>query len=190
LKFLSVPSVEATYRRGARFEDDMSLAAKTLREGGAHVVLCSGAYRGCAAFIRPARDLGWNVPIFDLSFVGSEALLGLLTEHGRKTGRDCTRAIINSQVVPSYDDLTPESRRTGTHSRSNWRTDALFCRLQPPIEWKRGQMAKPNYAFAKRQRDIAKKQKREEKRLRKTGTTANQPQGVELPATGGNKTVP
>ena len=27
-------------------------------------------------------------------------------EHGRKTGHDYTRAIINSQVVPSYDDLT------------------------------------------------------------------------------------
>ena len=30
-------------------------------------------------------------------------------------------------------------------------------------------MAKPNYAFAKRQRDLAKKQKKEEKKLRKTG---------------------
>ena len=29
-------------------------------------------------------------------------------------------------------------------------------------------MAKPNYAFAKRQRDLAKKAKKEEKRLRKT----------------------
>lgn len=29
-------------------------------------------------------------------------------------------------------------------------------------------MAKPNYSFAKRQRDLAKKQKKEEKRLRKT----------------------
>jgi len=28
-------------------------------------------------------------------------------------------------------------------------------------------MAKPNYAFAKRQRDLARKQKKEEKRLRK-----------------------
>jgi len=28
-------------------------------------------------------------------------------------------------------------------------------------------MAKPNYAYAKRQRDIAKKQKKEEKRLQK-----------------------
>lgn len=30
-------------------------------------------------------------------------------------------------------------------------------------------MAKPNYAFAKRQRDLAKKQKKEEKKLRKAG---------------------
>lgn len=30
-------------------------------------------------------------------------------------------------------------------------------------------MAKPNYAFAKRQRDLAKKKKKEEKRLRKVG---------------------
>jgi hypothetical protein len=31
-------------------------------------------------------------------------------------------------------------------------------------------MAKPNYAFAKRQRDLANKQKKEEKRQRKAGT--------------------
>ena len=30
-------------------------------------------------------------------------------------------------------------------------------------------MAKPNYSFAKRQREIAKKQKKEEKRMRKSG---------------------
>lgn len=30
-------------------------------------------------------------------------------------------------------------------------------------------MAKPNYAFAKRQRDLAKKKKKEEKALRKAG---------------------
>jgi hypothetical protein len=36
-------------------------------------------------------------------------------------------------------------------------------------------MAKPNYAYAKRQRDLAKKQKKEEKLKRKTG-------GPEAPA--------
>jgi ABC-type branched-subunit amino acid transport system substrate-binding protein len=99
-------AAEATYARGARFEPDMSLAVKTLRDSGVEVVLCTGVYQGCAAFVRSARDLGWNVPISNLSFVGSEAMLDLLTEHGRKTGRDYTRALINSQVVPSYDDLT------------------------------------------------------------------------------------
>lgn len=36
-------------------------------------------------------------------------------------------------------------------------------------------MPKPNYAFAKRQRDLAKKQKKEEKRLRKTPKEGDPP---------------
>jgi hypothetical protein len=39
-------------------------------------------------------------------------------------------------------------------------------------------MAKPNYSFEKRQRDLAKKAKKEEKRLRKAGAAAN-PEGTE-----------
>jgi hypothetical protein len=42
-------------------------------------------------------------------------------------------------------------------------------------------MAKPNYSFEKRQRDLAKKAKKEEKRLRKAGPPAN-PDGTESPA--------
>ena len=45
-------------------------------------------------------------------------------------------------------------------------------------------MAKPNYAFAKRQRDLSKKQKKEEKRLKKTGTKDDeQPQEGEASQT-------
>lgn len=40
-------------------------------------------------------------------------------------------------------------------------------------------MAKPNYAFAKRQRDLAKKQKQEEKRQKKL---ASQPKESETPS--------
>jgi hypothetical protein len=46
-------------------------------------------------------------------------------------------------------------------------------------------MAKPNYAFARRQRELAKKQKQEEKRRRKTGvpdTQSAEPQTEPLPA--------
>ena len=54
--------------------------------------------------MRSARDAGCTVPISNVSFVGSDAMLALLVKHGRAKGRDYTRALINSQVVPSYDD--------------------------------------------------------------------------------------
>jgi ABC-type branched-subunit amino acid transport system substrate-binding protein len=99
-------TAEATYQRGATFEDDMGPAVKALQRAGVDAILCTGAYQGCGAFVRTARDLGWNVPISNLSFVGADALLALLVKHGATTGRDYTRALINSQVVPSYDDVT------------------------------------------------------------------------------------
>jgi hypothetical protein len=50
-------------------------------------------------------------------------------------------------------------------------------------------MAKPNYSFAKRQRDLAKKQKKEEKQKRKAGTSDTQPQEDQsLPSTEDRKT--
>ena len=42
-------------------------------------------------------------------------------------------------------------------------------------------MATPNYAFAKRQRDLAKKQKKAEKLLKKTGTGDAAPADDDLP---------
>jgi ABC-type branched-subunit amino acid transport system substrate-binding protein len=95
---------EATYVRNAKFDEDMTTAVNALREAGCDVVLCTGAYQGCAAFVRSARDAGFTVPISNVSFVGSDAMLALLVKHGRAKGRDYTRALINSQVVPSYDD--------------------------------------------------------------------------------------
>ena len=97
---------EATYVRNAKFEEDMTPAVKALRQAGVDVVLCTGAYQGCGAFVRSARDAGWNVPISNVSFVGCEAMLALLLKHGKTTGRDYTQALINSQVVPSYDDIS------------------------------------------------------------------------------------
>lgn len=97
---------EATYVRNATFDEDMGLAVGALREAGCDVVLCTGAYQGCAAFVRSARDAGFAVPISNVSFVGSDAMLALLVKHGRAKGRDYTRGLINSQVVPSYDDTT------------------------------------------------------------------------------------
>jgi len=97
-------AAEATYvRNSARFAADVSPAVQALRQAGVDVVLCTGSYQGCGAFVRTARDRGWTVPISNVSFVGSEAMLSLLLSHGKTTGRDYTRGLINSQVVPSYD---------------------------------------------------------------------------------------
>src|SRR5262249_28944362 len=63
------------------------------------------SYAACAAFVRDARDNGWDIPIANVSFVGSEAMLALLQETGKARGVDYTRDLINSQVVPSYHDL-------------------------------------------------------------------------------------
>jgi hypothetical protein len=49
----------------------------------------------------------------------------------------------------------------------------------PKLSRKTCRMPKPNYAFAKRQKDLAKKQKKEEKRLRKIGTSDAQPQAAQ-----------
>jgi hypothetical protein len=48
-------------------------------------------------------------------------------------------------------------------------------------------MAKPNYAFAKRQRDLAKKQKQEEKRQKKAKGSTEQPQEPPAPQPGGDQ---
>ena len=96
---------EATYRRGTTFEASLTEQVGILREGDPDAVICIGAYAACAAFVRDARDSGWEVPIANVSFVGSESLLELLRDAGRTTGTDYARGLVNSQVVPSYDDL-------------------------------------------------------------------------------------
>jgi hypothetical protein len=68
-------------------------------------VICIGSYAACAAFARDAVDLGLRVPIANLSFVGSENLLQLLIE-GRDDAERYTRYLVNSQVVPSYENTS------------------------------------------------------------------------------------
>jgi branched-chain amino acid transport system substrate-binding protein len=97
---------EATYRRGTSYTASMKEHVDILRNSKADVVLSIGAYQACAALIRDARDAGWDVPIANVSFVGSENMLDLLLETGKNSGTDYTGNLINSQVVPCYHDLT------------------------------------------------------------------------------------
>ena len=75
---------EATYRRGSNFSDHLQQQVDLLRSTNPDAVISIGTYAPCAAFIRDARDAGWDVPIANVSFVGSAFLLDLLLEAGRK----------------------------------------------------------------------------------------------------------
>jgi len=99
-------AAEATYPRGQTFADSFSGQVKHLRDADVDAVISIGSYEPCAAFIRDARDAGWNVPIANLSFVGSEQMLDRLRECGRQRHIDYTANLINSQVLPSYEDTS------------------------------------------------------------------------------------
>ena len=96
---------EATYTRGARFSATMRAQVEILQAAAPDAVICVGAYAACAAFARDAVDLGLRVPIANLSFVGSENLVALLGE-GRSDPETVTRWLVNSQVTPSYEDVS------------------------------------------------------------------------------------
>ena len=96
---------EATYSRGAPFTGSMRRQVEILKNASPDAVICIGSYAACAAFARDAVDQGLEVPIANLSFVGSENMLKLLTE-GREDSEPYTRLLVNSQVVPSYEDLS------------------------------------------------------------------------------------
>jgi len=97
---------EATYQRGTDYTQSLEPQVEILRQTQPDAILSIGAYAACAAFIRDARDAGWNVPIANVSFVGSHSLLNLLLKSGETSGRDYTVNLINSQVVPSYTDTS------------------------------------------------------------------------------------
>jgi ABC-type branched-subunit amino acid transport system substrate-binding protein len=97
---------EATYRRGTSYEQKLGAQVDILKNADPDAIISVGSYGACAAFIRDARDAGWTIPIANVSFVGSESLAALLLESSRANGRDYSLDLINSQVVPSYEDTS------------------------------------------------------------------------------------
>ena len=94
---------EASYIRGHPFMLTTSSQVETLKNSEPDAVICVGSYAACAAFLRDAVDGGLNVPIANLSFVGSENLLKLISTE-RENVQKYTDLLVHSQVVPSYED--------------------------------------------------------------------------------------
>jgi ABC-type branched-subunit amino acid transport system substrate-binding protein len=96
---------EATYTRGTKYTEILDRQVAIQQDAKPDAIISIGAYEACAAFIRDARKAGLNVPIANVSFVGSESLLKLLIDTSREDGKDYTTNLVNSQVVPSYENL-------------------------------------------------------------------------------------
>ncbi|GAB7078561.1 ABC transporter substrate-binding protein [Megalodesulfovibrio paquesii] len=99
---------EATYARGSDLSADYTPAvARILPEGGQpppDAVLCVGQYSPTAGFIRDARKAGLDALMLTMSFVDTDNLLLLLRQESVTAGKDLTRRVIGSQVVPCYED--------------------------------------------------------------------------------------
>lgn len=100
------PVKSTTYKRGMQFGESAEAQAQLVLDAKADAVIAIGAYEGCAAFIRDVRKKGFSGPIANVSFVGPDTMLDLLSEYQKKEKQDVTHRLINSQVVPNWRDAT------------------------------------------------------------------------------------
>jgi branched-chain amino acid transport system substrate-binding protein len=131
---------EATYRRGTPYAESLRPQVEILRAADPDIVISVGTYSACAGLIRDARDAAWDVPIANVSGVDSENLLRLLIDTGRTRGKDYTRDIINSQVVPSYSDTSLPAVREYRELMDRYRP-------MPPRDLLDEDYAPPRYSF-------------------------------------------
>lgn len=99
-------AAEATYRRGASFTDSMAEQVRIIAKAKPDAVVSVGSYEACAAFVRDARDAGLDVPIANISFVGSQNMVNLLRASCEQGKAEYCAGHIITQVVPSYEDAS------------------------------------------------------------------------------------
>lgn len=97
---------EAAYERGARFQHDFTEQVEYLLKSQPDAIICIGTYASQGGFIRDLRDRGVETPVAGLSFANCDKMLELLTQAGNKSGTDYTHNLLQSQVVPSYEDIS------------------------------------------------------------------------------------
>lgn len=90
---------EATYRRGARYVGDMRAQVEIIAQAKPDAVIVAGTSIASAAFIRDARNAGFDTPIATLSFASARETMNLLKQ---EDGDEITDGIICSLVVPIH----------------------------------------------------------------------------------------
>lgn len=116
---------EATYRRGSPYDQSYDGQVALMERVKPDAVICIGTYPACAGFVRDMRDRGVGGPVATISFVGSDAMLRILSAAEQKSGKDYTSRLVSSQVVPSYLDDTIQVARDYRAAMDRYR-DALM----------------------------------------------------------------
>lgn len=96
----------ATHPLNQKFDVPTIEQVKKLRDAGADAVLCAVGYQAGAAFVRDAREAGWNVPIGNLAVV-SDSFLRTLVAYETKNKKVVTNNLLHSMVTPSIDSDLP-----------------------------------------------------------------------------------
>jgi ABC-type branched-subunit amino acid transport system substrate-binding protein len=102
---------EATYGRGTGYGARFDTQVEILKAADPQAVIAVGAYAACGGFIRDTRLKGWDVPIANLSFVDSASMIDLLKASEEALGVELTHNLVNSQVVPSHEDVSLKAVR-------------------------------------------------------------------------------
>lgn len=106
---------EATYRRGSPYDQSYDGQVAVMERLKPDAIICVSTYPACAGFVRNMRDRSVDAPVATISFVGSDAMLRLLSDAEQQSGKDYTSRLVSSQVVPSYqDDAMPVMREYRT----------------------------------------------------------------------------
>lgn len=100
------PISEATYRRGASFQQDFRREVAIILAGKPDAVITVGTAPACAAFVRDLRGAGYTNLAAALSFADADNLVTFLQAQARVTGRDYLGGLVFSQVVPCYEDVS------------------------------------------------------------------------------------
>ena len=134
---------EATYRRGSPFDQSYDRQVAIMQRLQPDAVVCVGTYPACAGFVRDMRNRDVDCPVATISFVGSGAMLKLLSVAEQESNKDYTSRLVSSQVVPSYNDDSVPAVREYREAMDRYR-DAIM----PPdsLLYPHGKTAEREYA--------------------------------------------
>jgi len=99
-------AADTTYPRGQLFDVANSEQVKVLAAAAVDAIIMVGAYQACAGMVRDLRTSGITAPIDNVSFVGADQMLALLAPEEKKGSKKLTANLLNTQVVPFYDDVS------------------------------------------------------------------------------------